>query len=375
MLAALDHADDAAVAIILSIIILHCRALDVAVSVLRNCLISLNGDFRHVASRELIVRGKELLHDDALKFESSIQAHPSDLAVRILLIGYYYHHGLLSPLALNRQAEHIHWIINNCPQTEIASTPFCSLRRKPNPAAYEKAKQLWLAQIAKTDCPCEILANAANFFLSEEQQLSEHLLKRAMARQPANVIWHKKLARLHLLGNRFKSPTHRRQSAMRALQQLEDALARTQEQAQADALLTDLARAASDAGASDKARFYATELLSAASKPEFAENAQLASHYGNLILGRLALQTHDVQTAKAHLLRAAVSAGVSGGAPYVPCMNLAQEFLDQGDRDTVVEYLKLCAKHCELPNHQFQQWIYAAEHGLPLDFGPYLAWA
>src|SRR5258708_19290513 len=93
-------------------------------------------------------------------------------------------------------------------------------------------------------------------------------------------------------------------------------------------------------GELDKARSYATDLLAKAALPDyFHRNNGDAIHHGNLVLGRFALKSGDVEKAKEYLLKA----GQTSGSPVLcsggPNMMLAKELLESGEREVVIQYL------------------------------------
>ncbi|MDB5350985.1 MAG: hypothetical protein JWN86_2232 [Planctomycetota bacterium] len=103
------------------------------------------------------------------------------------------------------------------------------------------------------------------------------------------------------------------------------------------------AKAASDAGDTDLATKYASELL--------AKNTDKASwNYGNVvyeaneILGLAALKKGDMASAKRYLIAAGRTPGSPQFDSFGPEMTLAQRLLDKGEKETVLEFLDLVAK-------------------------------
>ena len=132
-------------------------------------------------------------------------------------------------------------------------------------------------------------------------------------------------------------------------------------------LLKSTARAAFEAGALDKARTYAEEMLkSAASKhdPDYGNDV----HQGNLILGRIALRAGDVEKAKAFLLAAGNTPGSPQLDSFGPNMTLAKELLERGERDAVIKYLQLCDKFWESGHMRVKEWLAAIQAGNVPDF-------
>ncbi len=63
-------------------------------------------------------------------------------------------------------------------------------------------------------------------------------------------------------------------------------------------------------------------------------------HFGNTVLGRVALARNDRKEAKERLLASARLPADAGS--FEPNMTLAQDLLEAGERDAVLEYLELC---------------------------------
>ena len=134
-------------------------------------------------------------------------------------------------------------------------------------------------------------------------------------------------------------------------------------------LLVDLAQAALRADEREKARAYAEEQLAKARLPEFADAAGAAIHYGNLVLGHLALASGDVEGAKGHLVGAGRTPGSAPLCSFGPSMVLAKELLDRGEREAVLHYLRLCSVFWQPDDQCLDQWIWTIEHGGVPDFG------
>lgn len=137
--------------------------------------------------------------------------------------------------------------------------------------------------------------------------------------------------------------------------------------------LSDLAVAAFDAGELGKARSYANELLSLASRYAKDWNNGNAIYYGNLVLGRLALRENDTRKAKALLL----AAGHTHGSPQLnsfgPNLMLAKELLDKGERDTVLQFFALCKVFWKMDRGLLDQWSATVRGGGMPDFGSHLS--
>lgn len=139
-------------------------------------------------------------------------------------------------------------------------------------------------------------------------------------------------------------------------------------------MLSRLAPAAFVAGDADKARAFAQELLvlgeQLKSQPGFGpSNYGQATHVGNVVLGRLALSAGDVGEAKGRLLAAGRVPGSPTLSSFGPDMLLAKELIAKGERQTVADYIDLCAKFWKGHEEKLSQWKETVKQGGMPDFG------
>jgi hypothetical protein len=139
--------------------------------------------------------------------------------------------------------------------------------------------------------------------------------------------------------------------------------------------LPELARAALDAEQFEKARAYADEMLRIAEQPGyFTYKDGHAVHHGHLVLGRLALRSGDRAKAKLHLLESGKTKGAPDLGSFGPNMMLAKELLECGEREAVIQYLKLCSLFWHTDDHRPEQWIQEIQAGQMPDFGANLVY-
>lgn len=346
--------------------------LDQALPVLRKALANAEVRVPWLAMTFLERHGCKLGREDAERYEQAVQAAPDDSALHLLLMAYYALPSHLLPSA--RQALHRHalWVIEHAP--EVATVRSASLPLGLDPAsdgaAYEQAKRLWQRRLEADPGNAILLGNAAQFFLHCERDRSEALLRQAQALEPQNPDWGERLAHIHSLKAQGLTDEARRETAVAAFAELEKSYALQPGELQRWLMLPELAKAAFEAGALEKARGYATEMLRGAAQPDYFHHQNGAAvHYGNLVLGRLALQAGDVAGAKAHLLES----GKTRGSPVLctggPNMTLAKELLERGEREAVVQFLHLCTNFWKSRDHRAEQWAYAIQQGQVPDFG------
>ena len=134
-------------------------------------------------------------------------------------------------------------------------------------------------------------------------------------------------------------------------------------------LLPRLAKAAYDAHQSAKAAAYAGQALEAARHGVFWWTGD-AVHQGNIVLGRLALDSGDIQDAKSYLLAAGKAPKSSFLTVFGPNMGLARDLLARGEKDAVVQYLEECGNLWTADRGKLAEWLALTRAGLKPNFGP-----
>lgn len=172
-------------------------------------------------------------------------------------------------------------------------------------------------------------------------------------------------------------------AAANRLAQLEEAFPRTPEQEFADSeqdaggggglrrfyKLNGLAVKAAELGFNEKAKAYADESLAAAAQHPKDWNYGNAIHDGHMVLGLLALRNNDVPTAREELIKAGQTPGSPQLNSFGPNMTLANELLQKGERNTVLDYLVLCAKFWKTGAPQLDSWSERVRNGQTPAFG------
>ncbi len=197
--------------------------------------------------------------------------------------------------------------------------------------------------------------------------LAEQLLGKAQALDPGNQEWAQLLAQVY--AQRALKGTSTEERAALARKRLETLEKGPDTIKLGLSTLTDLARAAFDAGEFEKAETYARRLLEVASQNRSDFYYGAALHHGNLILGRLALRAGDVQKAKSSLLAAGRTPGGPQLSSFGPNMSLAKELLERGEKQAVLEYLELCKRFWTSPRNPLDLWIETIKSGGTPNFG------
>ena len=133
-------------------------------------------------------------------------------------------------------------------------------------------------------------------------------------------------------------------------------------------MLSDLAKQAFEAGDMDKASEYATELLNKAPQYRSDWNYGNAVHDGNLILGRIAFDSGQLEKAKKYLLQAGKTPGSPQLNSFGPNMTLAKELLEKGEREIVISYFRLCGKFWKMGTERLKNWTSIVKRGGIPDF-------
>jgi tetratricopeptide (TPR) repeat protein len=133
--------------------------------------------------------------------------------------------------------------------------------------------------------------------------------------------------------------------------------------------LNDAAKAAFEVGKIEEATRHAQQALELA--PSFRDdwNYGNAIHDGHMVLGRVALRSGEIETAKRELLEAGKTKGSPQLNSFGPNMSLAKDLLEQKQTDAVVEYFELCGKFWKLENGNLKRWSALAKAGEIPDFG------
>jgi hypothetical protein len=371
MLKALGHEDADVRSMLVSNLMLEGTRTGEALPILRQALINSERRVRWLAVTALLHSQRmELSLEDAERFELESQRHSEDCALHLLLLGYFFTAKSRSEAARLARQKHVLWVIERAAELVAEAGPFVYLDPSTDGEAYVQAKQIWLRHVEADESNTTLLGGAADFFVLHDRELSEALLKKAQRLEPNNSEWSERLGHLYALGSSKLSGEARHEAATRSFEELERAFACEQAELQLFMMLPKLAKAAFEAGQFDKARTYATDLLSWAERPDFFyhKNGD-AIHYGNLVLGRLALRAGDREKAKRHLLESAKMQGSPCLCSSGPNMALAKELPELGERAILVEFLSLCTDFWKTSDHRAEQWIYAIEHGQNPDFG------
>lgn len=310
-------------------------------------------------------KGRQLSARQAEDLERQLAENPQRLAARAQLLGYYFGKRRIDS---GRHTEHVLWFINNAPEAEVLAGPSGRIAPMFDPGGYLEAKRAWARLVREEPDNVTILRHAAGSHAGSEAAPAAGLLRQAEAVEPSNPEWARELARLEWREARLFPEGRDPAAAGRALAHFERAYDLSNAAGRRD-LLPDLAMAAIAAEEHQRAREYGTAMLELA--PD-ASGSGDPIHYGNVVLGHLALEENDLERARAHLL----AAGRLRRSPVerlgAPDMTLAKALLERGESDTVLEYFGLCFDFWQEGHEQLMDWIVLVEAGRIPDFRRHL---
>ena len=315
--------------------------------------------------REEASKGRDLSAAQAAMLERQLAEAPQSLGARAQLLGYYFRNRRANPA---RHTEHVLWFIRNAPESDVLDSSPGRITPMFDPDGYLEAKRAWQRLVGAEPDNVTILRHAATFHRASEAAVAARLLRQAEGVEPSNPEWARDLARLHWREVRRFPGGRDPVAAARALvdferaHDLSDAAGRR-------GLLPDLAMAAFAAEDHEKAREYGAAMLELESSP--LRTGDLI-HYGNLILGHVALEETDLERARTHLL----AAGRMRRSPVerlgAPDMTLAKALLERGESEIVLAYFELCFDFWQEGHEQLKDWIVLVEAGRIPDFRQHL---
>ena len=298
--------------------------------------------------------------DDASRAEALLETSPDDLEARVQLIGYFFLN--TDPAAQARRNVHIHWLISHHPEVDLSG--YGRIIEDMWPEAYDEAKRRWQAAVADHPDDTAILKNASAFLFVFDPALAEEMLRRGSVLEPESANWHDSLARLRIIAARHaESDEDRRVLGRDARAEYDRALGLEKQPLSRYGLRIHLAEAAYEAGEYTRAAEEAARVLAEA--PDFETTFIFGNgiHRGHIVLGRVALATGDLASAREHL----IAAGATRGSPQLnsfgPDFVLAAALLAAGERDAVVAYLEVCKRFWKDEQTALERWQNRIERG------------
>jgi tetratricopeptide (TPR) repeat protein len=335
-----------------------------ALTVFRVALNARDERVTQTAVEALLFKGRELTLPMALEYESILNDDPTEVSVRLVLLGFYGKVRFSSKTYEDDWARHVGWLITNAPYLPI-SMGYMILDPERHPGIFVKARQEWMDRVVNSEGNVEVIEKAADFLGPRDFDKSEELLRKARTLDPLNSKWDRKLGQLFMLKLLTKSGDQEKETGLRSILEFERALGKASEDEERMLLCDLLSQVALKIGETDKAQFYANELLRQQPEPKDSLDKRFR-HDANTILGMVALRSGNKEAAISHLAEAGKC--LAGTFPLI--LTLARELLEVGETRAVIDYLRHCAPFLDKSKHQAEQWIHAIEMGEMPDFGP-----
>lgn len=296
---------------------------------------------------------------EVVSLEARLRRNPGDRESRFKLAEHYS--WTSAPSARRKLLEHVGWIYQHHFEEDLSESPLSYMPIFYSDEEYGGLSAIVLKQVELHGGNPLVIKNAADFFSTRDPHRTLALLQEGQRLEPVNHEWGVSIARLYQKDIKGKTGEERQKAVAATLEEFEKALKlleRTKSR-RADnsrgAILPDLARLSFESGDLAAARAYATSLLLEFARDKSDLNYERAMHYGNVVLGRLALKEGDLGRAKEHLMLAGKipsAAFVSDG----PDMTLAHDLLEKGERAAVIEYLHLCGGLWKSQKEILKRW-------------------
>jgi thiol-disulfide isomerase/thioredoxin len=185
--------------------------------------------------------------------------------------------------------------------------------------------------------------------------LAERLLKRAAQAEPTNTTWNLTLSSLYM------ARASRSRDAVERARWFREALPLAKLDQERMYQLGMLAEAEYDAGQIATAEKVAAQILTEPVPKTSVWGYWDAVHKAHTLLGRAAMRRGELTTAKARLLASARVESTPVLSSFGPGMKLAQELLNAGEKDAVIEYLELCRKFWTHDQGKVEQFLKAVK--------------
>ena len=305
-----------------------------------------------VDTYDVVRQGESFSAEDVQQLEAQLKEQPDDVLTRTKLLGYYFGKQYTNPDMKEPRNAHVLWLIEHAPDAGVLGLPNGQLIERMNAAAYQQGRAAWLVQLEKHGGDIAILQHSAAFFLQTDKELAEKNLLHLKELEPKNSEWPKKLGQLYGLEMQSASGDAERTAAAKSLEQYEAAYVLS-DLIGKDAMRADLAKTALKAGDFVKASDYANKMLGL---PGIGWNYGNNIHYGNIVLGHVALAEGDSEKAADYLIKAGKTKGSPQLNSFGPNMTLAKALFEAGEKEAVLTYLEECARFWEMDRGRLKKW-------------------
>jgi hypothetical protein len=307
---------------------------------------------------------KKISAAQARKLESSLLKSPELLDARRDLVRYYSPARRGEPTARrNARIRHYRWFIENRPEARAVEVfGIYGLYHHIDEVEFNTLKPAWLAAVKKNEKNSAVRLNAFEFVKMHDRTSAENILVEGMRLDPSHHGFPLELSNLYSSPADPAKTESSAQRTERIRKQLDYGkvalqILKSERSSERDAirktLLQGLAQAAFETSDLAAARSLATELILDFGQDADDVNYDSAAHIGNIVLGQVALRENNVQKAAEHLL-IAIRAPLRKPTSWLPEIDttLARELHSAGQKDAVLEYLKLCEGLWNLKNEK-----------------------
>lgn len=286
----------------------------------------------------LAVSGSDMSEKEVQACERILERSPEKIEMRFLLLGKYFHR---SPNGFQEiRLRHIIWILENRPEHPILGQPYCSVSKTDYEDGYAQIESVWLRQVERRPKSLAVLENAGGFFTLADNELAEGFYIQALELEPRNERIRGQLAHLYSLWDGHE---------VQALEQLIK-LCDGRDSLRLFSNLTKLPSVAFAALQFDTASSAADRLLKLARKYRQNWNYGNAVNEAHTILGRIAIQLGDLESAKRHLEDSIIDIATPQTTSFGPSLDLAKDLVENGEATEVLHYLDNFELLCGLNN-------------------------
>jgi tetratricopeptide (TPR) repeat protein len=304
----------------------------------------------------LLYSGKNLTKPKADDLEAAVRKNPEKIDERLVLIGYYSSQGK-TQADRARLRTLVLWMVEKHPEHPATGEP--SLRDLPDDVDGNlQIMALWRKHLESHQDDIAVLKNAEKFFFGKDPEEADRLIHHIAEKEPGNQEWPNELAQLYRM---FGIPGEHFDAAQRADESYKRVLALTRSAPARETLAGEMAQAAFKMGDFPAAAEFA--------KIQLTGKDRSAPQHANTILGRVALRSGDVSSAKQFLLDSSKPEAAKDISLSGPIMVLAKELLDRGERETVLQYLDNCLTLWPRGENVLQVWIAEIRNGRTPNFG------
>ncbi len=299
-------------------------------------------------------RFKKVTPSEAKRLEALLLKTPGDVSVRIRLISYYSPYGVSgTKRQIADRTRHRLWLIENRPEIADEDLPgfrFAVLKRET--PEYALLKSAWRNKIDAEPSNARIRINAFQFLNRDDEDLAIGLIQDGMKADPENYELPLTLQKFYN-GDPFsqvkETPEQKIVRLRNEVKYGEAALALLKKERSTERdtvrryLLQSIAKTAFEISEYQRAGMLAQELVLDFGNDAGNVGYDDAAHIGNIILGRIELRRKNVEKAKEYLL-IAIRAPLRKANSWLSeiDMVLARELFEAGEKDAVIDYLKLC---------------------------------